>query len=672
MPCVVPVFVAFTGKVIEVECGKDTMVDEIRPTLGMLTGIQPEFQILTVGGEPVRGHASVVEVVGVDDFDGHGEDNGRQKEMFLYDRALLKRADQCIELPHEERLQVPEDIDKLMESIGEWNKGQTQDHLVECGLEYGVLERLVSLAVEWVEYSQGMLNESEVVAMAVDDGLSAVEPHYAFICDARENFQKSFQKHYERHEDVLSTFQDDIALLHEIHVHPGMRYDPVHDKSYRTLADSIDVHGLEKVAKDCHRAHQLFAQQVKGMEEDYSRLKEDVEQVFMRAPTVDLESLIQDVNLVKVGCDHAHMAIDRMKSHENGISAEDAHVVLKAAKMARDLAEKCATAKNRIIVDALEVLRTVSSQQSRIRAMKEAIGPFMDALARQDERIRSLSIARLLPLVFKQSLSECARRIAFTEKYSSFAAELAERMGKFREKEMSVRNQFYDQVKDIMPGNILRLMGLESPAPHCHVSVPQEHENQPLNVSIDYIKSIQVPKYCQSEYKREMKMRQADSATTVEKEHHAPSSMPKSDARLALENAKLRADMATYIAKDCAEAILGITIGDKTSAYASKSNQSSVSMTSSVQDDIQGTNKHVQAIEKLEAALRAKDDLISELLSRLDSSMGKSMVESVTTEQNQSMVESATTEQRQSVHAETSTAQSKSMGDSCPSINEQA
>ena len=61
--------------------------------------------------------------------------------------------------------------------------------------------------------------------------------------------------------------------------------------------------------------------------------------------------------------------------------------------------------------------------------------------------MQGLLVVRRAPAAYKQCLAECVRRGAFMEKYAHSAAQLAERMGAFREKELAMRESFRKHVE---------------------------------------------------------------------------------------------------------------------------------------------------------------------------------------------------------------------------------
>ena len=652
----VEVLVAFTGKHVSLACDRNSTVEELKATLTVLTGVAQENQIITVRGGAVQGEARVLELLFEDGWYQGGkvsaqdlakdvrmnqQHSGQEKDMssgaksetgilddlecghkdpnlpaqqlpclYLYDRSLLKPSVDVKVMENMPRY-LSERLQELEMKVGMLcQRGALATEVIreqhtgpDDGMDRATSLKLVGNDVyevgnAFLEYSQRMLHETEVIAMAVDDGLSAVEPHYEFICNARDSFQRVFSKQYDIHKDVLSTFEDDVSLLQRIALHPQIATAEV-----KVLGDVIELEEYRGVYEDCKRSHDSLIIQVREMEREYGMLKEDVENLFLRTPSVEFEDMVGRITEAEGEMKEcrAHVESLKMKVPKgDALCIDECMEYVQAiwgicVKM-HLLAQHCLNAKNRMRMDAIDVMKTVSSEQSRIRAMKDAMAPFREALHRQNRRISHLGIVKMLPVAYKQCLAECIRRIAFKEKYASFAAELAERMGRFREKEENVRQEFYSQVKDIIPENLLHEMGLQGfYAPHCHVSVPEDEDTTLLPVSFDEVRNVQIPRHSYSFFKRQVKMQQDTTSSTSR-------SMQRNDTSslLTLENAKLRAEFASYVALECRSALL-----EQKSMSAGESPRRLPEAAVPSKDDV---------IASLEAALKAKDELIQSLL----------------------------------------------------------
>ena len=453
---VIVVYETFTGDthvlercgfhgVVSVEAGAHEETERMKGMLKLVTGIKEEDQIL---------HKVVP---------APNDDNDHQEAYYVYDKSVLKHGQ----------------VNELFERLSESQKQEEELYRKQCDEcidEYNskkhshdgsrVEENMVQVARGMYDACDKAYGNTQVMSMAVEYSITRVEPHYVYISNVLDDFQKNFEKQKQQFDDIMSTWEADVDTLKTIEV---LSKDAESKTQY--LSDLVDIDSLRGIAKECQRAESVFCEQVAEVEEEFARLKDDVENLYLRAPPVDMDQLF-----------------NHMEDSRNEFLRHDGVDVEQLIRNASDFAINFSRAKFALLSDVILVMRSVSSQQSRIRSMRDAMGPFITALGRQNAKLKQLEIVRQLPIRYKQCLAECIRRSKFSEKYAAFASELAERMGKFREKEISVRDQFLQKINNIMPRAVIASLGLESPAPFCEVSILEEEK--PLFVSLEQLKRI--------------------------------------------------------------------------------------------------------------------------------------------------------------------------------------
>ena len=543
-------------------------VSEVQQLLAEVTGAPPSDQILTHQGAPLSPTALLSDyglAGAVDDSEMR-----TNKDVFLYSKAFLRpdapppRPEVLPDLllpqssdtnvaaaassssgahpqqrQHQPPPTAPHPLDSasspLLRSLPEYHR-QFEQHCRQA-------ETAAASAASRVALCCRLVNEAEVQAMAVDAAMASVEPHYAFICSSQAAFQSKFSRRFAVHQDVLSTLDADVDFLNSVELP-----EPLRSESTSTLADLLDVAELRGVATECRRSHRRFAARVAELESLHAALRSDVDALFMRAPSVDLDELSQGLAAATAAADEEAAFVQSLAADAKraGAALDDASIaaasaggssssatqqqqqqqqqqqvpppglqdivgmleamheshvtivlprVLECTAEIESFAQRCVDAKNSLSADALLALRTIASQQSKIREMKEAMAPFPAALDRQDAQITRLLSVRRLPAAYKQALAECVRRAAFSEKYSAFAADLAERMGRFRSKEAAMRNKFRDHVAGQLPDVVLEKMGLTLLPPHCHVNVSDEESQALLSVTPEDLRNLQLPRY---------------------------------------------------------------------------------------------------------------------------------------------------------------------------------
>jgi autophagy-related protein 11 len=560
-------------------------VDEFQRLLSELTGTPPGDQILTYEGAPLSSTNLLSEYGLCDPSEG---EKTTSKHVFLYSRALLRHdaegsgsSIQLQTLPELPKTHEPTPEDRaphpldtapspLLRALPEYHR-QFQQHLWEA-------EAAAEASAARVALCCRLVNECDVQAMAVDAAMSSAEPHYEFICNAQAAFQEKFSRKFAFHQDVLSSFDADVEFLCEIELPEQLHYGTISN-----LSDLVDLQQLKTIANECWRSHRRFAARVSELETLHAALRTDVETLFLRAPCVELDYLSQRLATAAAGMEEQAtivqaLAADLRKAEtataeasssalsSSSMNLQDTVGMLEAMheshmttalptvaqqkKAIEEFAQQCIDAKNALAADALHTLRTVASQQSKIREMKEAFVPFPAALERQDDQISSLLVVRRTPALFKQALAECLRRAAFAEKYSSFAKTLEAKMGEFRLKEENMRNTFTRQVEGQLPAELLTKMGLAQSAPVCTVHVPEEEVKLLLPVTPEDLKGMQLPRYgsigISSSSRRDVAAPQAVTAPQPPPpESSTAASSLSSSSSLHVQNVQLRAELAS-------------------------------------------------------------------------------------------------------------------------------
>ena len=279
--------------------------------------------------------------------------------------------------------------------------------------------------------------------------------------------------------------------------------------------------------------------------------------------------------------------------------------------------------------DVLGQLQTIASQQSRIREARDQLAVFGNALERQAAGVEALLAGRRLAAAYKACLAECVRRGAFGERYAHSAARLAEGMGRFREKEMATRESFRHHVERHVPAAVLERLGLLQAPAHCQVNVPGGEEAALARVSVEEVRRLLLPWGSASgsgssllgdaaaaatprqEASDAARQQQQEEAAAAEAEHEGGGNFEDAMASLRMENARLRADLASQIALDCLRMEIEPAVPVAASAAASASSGEAGGGgggAAAAQPSLSAA-----AAQKFERALATKDGLIQEL-----------------------------------------------------------
>lgn len=247
------------------------------------------------------------------------------------------------------------------------------------------------------------------------------------------------------------------------------------------------------------------------------------------------------------------------------------------------------------------------------------------------------------------------------ERYAHSAGQLAERMGTFREKEVSMRESFRKHVERLIPGHLLERMGLQEQPPHCQVSVSATEGERLLPVTVDDVRRIQLPwgaAYALAPLysaapaaaaaggtgggapsagsSREGSVQQSAAEQQQQQEEAAAAAAAAAEAdvtaSLLLENAKLRSELASQIALDCVRAMQTAgqaPVAQQPTGAAGASGQASPHLALSagsprpppspaaLGSGAAAGSLPPEAVQRFERALAAKDGLATELQEHL-------------------------------------------------------
>lgn len=280
----------------------------------------------------------------------------------------------------------------------------------------------------------------------------------------------------------------------------------------RTLLDCVPEDKVRRWAADCRRSHEHFASKVRDLEELFSRLRLDVEALFMTGPDVDIAALEEELERAQTRLGEQASAIQRLDADLEAVRAlvedtvaelseggsesgsgsglgtvldkcaalhavDDEHVksILPAADAADTamaaLHEHCARCKDAMTACVHRQLQSISALQSKIRDMRNKQAAFGEIGQRQEAAFRELRVARRVPRAYRACLAEVARRAADAKVFGAQARQLAERMARGRAKEATRREAFARTHERYLPQDVASALGLGAHPPRCEVTV---------------------------------------------------------------------------------------------------------------------------------------------------------------------------------------------------------
>eukprot|EP00240_Pyramimonas_obovata_P000974 CAMPEP_0118949428 /NCGR_PEP_ID=MMETSP1169-20130426/49597_1 /TAXON_ID=36882 /ORGANISM="Pyramimonas obovata, Strain CCMP722" /LENGTH=539 /DNA_ID=CAMNT_0006896057 /DNA_START=405 /DNA_END=2021 /DNA_ORIENTATION=- len=503
------VLVAHSGKTYELDCHSNTRIDVIHQALASLSQVSTPEQILICGGvklDPARTLSS------------YGLPSEQEsKHVFLYSKAGLKPGSPQLpieavppiqyEVPPEPALhQSGHPLDTasspLIRALPFYER-QFKYHLQKG-------QAIWRASQARLETCRRLVSEMRVQMLAIDSARQNVDVHFNYICKAQIEFNKTFGQQFAQHEDLLNNFDADLEKLRQVELHPAVR-----TAERTTLLDCVPVTKLRGWQTACEKSHRSFSTKVSELSNLFNMLQRNVEELLMTGPDVDvakleeqlvdaakeeeeeatiLQSLSKDLGTVQklvedtVGMmssaslsaslrpADACAALDPMS--ELHATAHLPKIVECDANLER-LQEHLTECKAVLARNVHTQLQSISALQSKIRDLRFKQTAFKEVGQRQALAFLEFWLVRQVPAQYRACLAEAVRRRAYGQLYAGQAAQLAERMGHIRDKEVARREAFVKAQERYLPAEVLAGLGLYSLPPQCEVTIPYADERLP-------------------------------------------------------------------------------------------------------------------------------------------------------------------------------------------------
>lgn len=221
----------------------------------------------------------------------------------------------------------------------------------------------------------------------------------------------------------------------------------------------------------------------------------------------------------------------------------------------RKLLDFCKDKKNEMNVFIHSYVQRITYLSYIIKDVKLQFPVFREAMMRQDDLFVDLKVLRGIGPAYRACLAEVARRKSSMKLYMGMAGQLAEKLATKREAEVRRREEFLKMQSSYLPRDVISAMGLFDMPNQCDVNIaPFDTELLDINVSdIDRF----APEFaCKGD-------RHGNLKNSVSMSHESED-FPEDDvldgsevveiagtSRTEVENAKLRADLASAIAQIC-------------------------------------------------------------------------------------------------------------------------
>lgn len=236
-----------------------------------------------------------------------------------------------------------------------------------------------------------------------------------------------------------------------------------------------------------------------------------------------------------------------------------------------NLVEFCKDKKNEMNILVHNYMQKVAYIQFTIKDIRCKFAVFQEALRRQSDLFEHLKVVRGIGPAYRACLAEVVRRKAAMKLYVGMAGQLADRLATRREAEVHRREEFLRINSTYIPRDILASMGLYDTPNHCDVNITP-FDTKLLDVDISDIDryapeyllglsfrsekhgTLKSPLSMSNDGSQSAETGLSDSAEKIDCEELLQGSEILDIAgtsKMEVENAKLRAELASKIAFMC-------------------------------------------------------------------------------------------------------------------------
>ncbi|WOK95044.1 autophagy-related protein [Canna indica] len=632
------VHVAENGHSLEFECDGATLVEAIQRSIEALCGVALVDQLLLCRNTSLDSQQPL-------SYYKLPQDD---REVFLYNKTRLhadspRPPPEAIELPkpavpppsspNKDSHPLDNAPDPALKALISYER-QFLQHFQSANAMYGC-------AHAKLEVCRRLLREQQVQGRALETARGNLEHTFRKLNQRYTDFTRCFAQQHRSHSDLLANFERDVQRLGSLRLHPRLQTG-----SRKCLFDLVKEDDLRKWVTICFNSHRQFETKVTQLKTNFAELKRRLESLVSTMSSASwgeldyaiknhhkilndqksvMQSLSKDVDTAKKLVDDSDLPLSPTLRPHDAVSAlgriydvhEKSHIpnMQNCDHAMSKFLDKCLVKKNDMNLLVHLSMQKVKSVQFGIRDMMNELHAFQEVMGHQDKEFENLKFVNGIGQAYRACLAEIVRRKSSLKLYMGLAGQLAERLATEREAEIRRREVFFKTWSKYIPNDILSAMGLFDSPSQCDVHIAPYDTNLleidvidvdrlapqslvGLNTKFDknasqrgYLASCSTSNISKSE---ESSLQSGEKMEFLE---GCESVDIAGTSKLEVENALLKADLASAIAMICAfNAEIGYDSLDE--------------------DTEEGLLKNVK--EKTAEALHLKDEFTNHLQSMLN------------------------------------------------------
>ncbi|XP_074592291.1 autophagy-related protein 11 [Curcuma longa] len=587
------VHVAENGHSLEFECDGSTPVEAIQRSIEVHCGVALVEQLLLCRNTSLDGQQTL-------SYYKLPQDD---REVFLYNKARLHDDSprpplEAIEVPKPAVPPPPSPAndshpldnahDPALKALVSYER-QFRYHFQFANALYGCSQAKLELC-------KRLLREQQVQGRALDTARGNLEHTFKKLHQRYTEFIRSFTQQHKSHSDLLANFERDVEKLRSVRLHPRLQ-----SKNRKCLLDLVKEDDLRKCMDSCLSLHRQFENQVSQLKKGFMELKRRFENLISSMSSASwgelenmiknhqkslndlktiMQSLSKDVETAKKLVDDSDLSLSPSLRPHDAVSAlggiYDVHEKNHLPKMQNcdnamlKLLDKCKLKKNDMNLLVHLSMQKVKFVQSGIKDMINELHAYQEVMGHQDREFENVKFVNGVGQAYRACLAEIVRRKSSLKLYMGLGGQLAEKLATEREAEIRRRESFFKTWSKYIPNDLLATMGLFDSPSQCDVHIT------PFDGNLLEIDMVDVDRFAPVSLGGLISMSEKHASEKDFSATCSSSNITKSEeislqsgekvhflevcesvdiagtSRLEVENAQLKAELASAIAMICA------------------------------------------------------------------------------------------------------------------------
>ncbi|XP_076893016.1 autophagy-related protein 11-like isoform X2 [Bidens hawaiensis] len=582
------VHIAENGHSFELDCDEYTLVESIQQYLDSVTGIRLNDQLLLYLDMKLESQ-NPLSAYKLPSDDG---------EIFLFNKSKMRSNSAPPEPEQPEELELSENNypDPQRPSSSSHDPHPLDEapdpalkvlpsYEIQFRYHYQFGDTIYQRTVMKYEACERLAREQRVQEKALEIARGNLDHFYKMILHNYTDFVKCYSQQQRTHSNLLVNFGRDLERLRAVKLLPVLQ-----TADRKCLLDFVKEDNLQKMVDDCSNSHRQFESKVGDFKNEFGELKRSTEHLFSCNASLlskDLEravkehkrhideqksilqALSKDVGLVKKLVDDCltsqlsnslrpHDAVSALGPMYEGHDKSYLPKMQDCERAISNLLVFCKNKKTEMNTFVHKYMQKIAYIQYTIKDVRYKFSVFTEALKRQNDQFEHLKVVRGIGPAYRACLAEIVRRKSSMKLYMGMAGQLAERLAAKRESEIRRREDFLKVNSLFMPRDILASMGLYDTPNTCDVNVA------PFDTNLLDIDILDLDRFA-PEHLVGVGFKKGSSSMSRDVEEGSESGLESYNdfvedselveiagtSKLEVENAKLKAELASTIAMLC-------------------------------------------------------------------------------------------------------------------------